>query len=101
MDLIRDNLLRHRRELNRGFADAFTSSVEMALTPALFGGIGLLIDRALGTFPVFTLSFGLFALIGMFVRAWYTYDARMRVEEQLLLQPTRPVDAPSRDVAGD
>ena len=87
MDLIRDNLLRHRRELNRGFADAFTASVEMALTPALFGGIGFAIDHWLGIFPLFTLTLGLFALVGMFVRAWYSYDAQMRHEEQLLLHP--------------
>jgi hypothetical protein len=85
VDLFRDNMLRHRRELNRGFADAFTASVELALTPALFGGIGFAIDHWLGVFPAFTLVLGLFALVGMFVRAWYDYDARMRREEQLLL----------------
>jgi hypothetical protein len=85
VDLFRDNVQRHRRELSRGFGDAFTMSVELALTPALFGGIGLALDRWIGTFPVFTLALGLFALAGMFVRAWYDYDARMKREEALLL----------------
>jgi Putative F0F1-ATPase subunit Ca2+/Mg2+ transporter len=94
VDLFRDNMLRHRRELNRGFGDAFTASVELALTPALFGGIGFAIDRWLGIFPLFTLVLGLFSLVGMFVRAWYDYDARMRQEEQLLLGNPSAAAAP-------
>jgi hypothetical protein len=102
VDLIRDNMLRHRRELNRGLGDAFSTSVELALTPALFGGIGYLIDRWLGIFPVFTLALGLFALIGMFVRAWYDYDSRMRQEEQLLLGGgPAVVDGAAPSEAGD
>jgi hypothetical protein len=94
VDLFRDNMLRHRRELNRGFGDAFTASVELALTPALFGGIGFAVDRWLGIFPAFTLVLGLFSLVGMFVRAWYDYDGRMRHEEQLLLgRPEAPAAA--------
>jgi F0F1-type ATP synthase assembly protein I len=40
---------RARRELNNGFGDALSRAFELAATPAIFGGIGWLLDRWLGT----------------------------------------------------
>jgi len=81
VDSFRDNLLRHRRDLHRGFGGAFSAAFELALTPAVFAGLGYLLDGWLGLFPVFTLGLLGFALVGMFVRAWYAYDAQMRAHE--------------------
>ena len=65
--------------------------MELVLTPVLFAGIGYVLDRVLGTVPVFTVLLGVFAVVGMFVRAYYRYEAEMRRHE---------ADAPWRQRAG-
>jgi F0F1-type ATP synthase assembly protein I len=49
-----------RRETNKGFGDGLQQAFELVMTPAIFGVLGYLLDRWLGTVPVFTLilSFG-------------------------------------------
>lgn len=74
--------LRDRRELNRGFGDGLARAFELALTPAVFGGLGLLLDRATGTVPVFAIVFLLLAFVGMGIRMWYGYDHEMRRHER-------------------
>lgn len=74
--------LRDRQHLYNGFGDGLSRAVEMAVTPALFAGLGLLIDTGLGTWPGFTIGLLVFALCGMFIRVWYAYDAEMAVHEQ-------------------
>src|SRR5690348_16767489 len=73
--------LRSRRETYNGFGEAFARGFELALTPALFGGLGWLLDRWLGTAPLFLLILVLFAFVGMFVRMWIGYDTEMRRQE--------------------
>ena len=73
--------LRERRELNRGFGDTLTRAFEFAAAPAVFGGLGVLADGALGTRPVITIIAVVFAFIGGTVRFWYGYDAEMKVRE--------------------
>lgn len=75
------DLLRHRRELNRGFGDALSRAFEFAVTTALFFFVGLLLDRWLGTTPLFMITITVFVLVGQFVRIWYAYDAEMRRHE--------------------
>ncbi|MBC8365125.1 MAG: AtpZ/AtpI family protein [Actinobacteria bacterium] len=45
------------RELKQGFGDAAAAAFELAVTPAIFGVLGWLLDRAVGTSPVFTIGF--------------------------------------------
>lgn len=52
--------------------------VETALVVGLFLGIGWLIDRAVGTTPLFMIVLVLVAAVGVFAKFWYGYDARMR-----------------------
>jgi len=73
--------LRTKRELNRGFTEAVTSGFVFAGVVAIFAGAGWLIDRWLGTAPIFTIVLTILALIGHIVRLWYAYDARMREHE--------------------
>jgi len=47
----------------------------------VFGGIGWLIDRSLGTSPLFTIGLVVFGFVGMFVKLWLGYDAAMKREE--------------------
>lgn len=55
--------------------------MEMALTVAVFLGLGWLADKALGTAPIFMVVLVVFAMVGQSARMWFTYDARMRTLE--------------------
>jgi hypothetical protein len=70
-----------RRDLYNGFGNGLSRAVELALTPALFGGLGWLLDRWLGLFPVLTLLIGFLGVVGTFVSTWYRYEADMKAEE--------------------
>lgn len=70
-----------RRDLNKGFGDGMSRAFEIAITPVVFGAVGYGIDLLAGTGPWFAVGLALFAVIGMFVRVWYGYDAEMRAHE--------------------
>lgn len=67
-----------KRAMNNGFGDGMSRAFELAITPLVFGALGYLLDRAIGTSPVFAVAFATFAVIGMFVRVWFGYDLEMR-----------------------
>jgi F0F1-type ATP synthase assembly protein I len=73
--------LKARQDLNQGFGNALGLAVEMVGTPMIFGLLGLLLDRWLGTSPVFTLVLFLFGVIGMAVKTYYAYVEKMKREE--------------------
>ena len=73
--------LRERRELMNGFGDGLAVAFEVALTPALFAGLGYLIDRWLGLVPIFTIALMIFGVIGLFLKMWFTYDYEMKNAE--------------------
>lgn len=61
--------------------DNLGRGMDAALTLLVFLGLGFLLDRWLGTSPVFTITLVLFAAVGVFIRMRYVYEARMRVFE--------------------
>ena len=61
--------------------DSLGRGMDLALTLLVFLGLGALIDRWLGIFPVFTIVLMLFAAIGSFVRMKFVYDATMERHE--------------------
>ncbi len=69
-------------ELYNGAGEGLSRAMELALTPAIIGGFGYLLDRWLGVVPVFTIIFFLIAMAGLMARMWYAYDARMSEVEQ-------------------
>ena len=73
-----------RRDLYTGFSDALGRAVELVVTPAIFGFLGWLLDRKLGTTPVFTVV--LFFLVFLYVawKMWYGYERDMQAHEQRL-----------------
>jgi F0F1-type ATP synthase assembly protein I len=73
--------LDEKRDLMNGFGDGLSRAFEMAITPGVFAFFGYLLDQRLGMVPVFTITLLMFALVGMFVRQWFDYDARMKAEE--------------------
>ena len=74
--------LAHKRALAQGSDDAFTSAMELALTPALAGFLGYLLDQGLGLLPLFTVVFSLWAFAVVSWRVWQRYDRRMRRLEE-------------------
>lgn len=55
--------------------------MEMALTVAVFLGLGWLLDLAFDTRPIFMIALVVFSVVGQFVKMWFVYDARMRTLE--------------------
>jgi F0F1-type ATP synthase assembly protein I len=55
--------------------------MEMALTIAVFLGIGWGLDVWLGTQPIFMIALVIFSTVGQFIKMWFIYDARMRMLE--------------------
>jgi F0F1-type ATP synthase assembly protein I len=76
--------LASKRAMNKGFSDAYTRSFELAVTPLLFGALGWLVDRWLGTGPWFMIGIAAFAMVGTVAKLWFTYEQAMRVEEEKL-----------------
>jgi F0F1-type ATP synthase assembly protein I len=59
--------------------------METAGTMAVFLGLGWLIDRWLGTQPVFMIALVILAVVGLGTKIYVTYTARMKdLEEQRL-----------------
>jgi hypothetical protein len=70
--------LHERREVYNGFGDGLARAFELALTPALFGGLGWLLDGWLGLAPLLTIVLFLFGVAGTSSMAWFRYEAEMR-----------------------
>jgi F0F1-type ATP synthase assembly protein I len=73
--------LRDRQQLNKGFGDGLSRAFELSATPAIFAGLGWLIDRWVGTQPLFLLVFFFFAIAGVGYMTWHRYDEEMREHE--------------------
>jgi F0F1-type ATP synthase assembly protein I len=71
-----------RRELNKGLGDGFTRAFELVLAPTVFAILGFLLDRWLGTLPIFTVVLTVFALVGVAVKTYYVYSDQMRQHEE-------------------
>lgn len=83
-----------RRQLNRGLGDGFSNAVEIALVPAIFGGLGWLLDSALGTDPFLFIGFLSFGFVGIIVKLWLRYDAAMAKEDEKRLAGRMPAVPP-------
>ena len=74
--------LQEKRELNTGFGDALARAFELVATPGIFGFLGWLLDRRLGTTPIFAFVF-FFVVLGYIVwKMWMGYVADMKRHEQ-------------------
>ena len=89
-------LLTGSTRVNKGTDDRLGKSIDVALVTLVFLGVGYLLDRWLGTKPIFMIALVVLALIGEFVRFYYDYDARMKV-----LEAERAASARSRSSQGD
>lgn len=67
---------------SRGYSEAMGRGIELALTLVVVGGIGWLVDRAVGTYPLFTVIFSLAGFAGISAKLWLGYDLEMRKHDQ-------------------
>ena len=70
--------LRERRELNQGFGDSLAQAFEVAATTAIFFFFGWLLDRWLGTAPVFMIALTMFCLVGKSYLLLVAYNEKMK-----------------------
>jgi F0F1-type ATP synthase assembly protein I len=68
----------YKRQSYQGLGDGMSRAVELALTPAIFGGLGYLLDQTFNTQPTFMIVLVVLTLIGMFVRNWAAYKVKMQ-----------------------
>ena len=61
--------------------DNLSRGAEFTGVITVFFLMGLGLDLWLGTTPWFMIGLFLFAVIGQFVKFWYTYDANMKILE--------------------
>ena len=74
--------LREHQATWQGFSDALAMAVEFVATPLLFALFGYWLDRVFGTAPVLAIVIGLVGLVGVVLRTYYWYQARMSREEE-------------------
>ena len=74
-----------KRELNKGFGDALSVAVELAVTPAIVAFLGWRLDEWLGTTPVFLLVLFLFTFSYVAWREATRYKLRMEEHQRELL----------------
>ena len=79
----------------RGSDDSLGRGMDVALTVLVFLGLGWLLDRWLGLFPLFTISLVLLSAIGSFLRMKYVYEASMQRLEAERAAKTGAVPADS------
>lgn len=89
-----------RRDRYEGLGDGLSRAFELTIASVVLGGIGLAVDRWLGTVPLFTIAFTVLALVGVGISLWYSYDARMRTEESQRVW-ARPLATGRRPVGGE
>jgi hypothetical protein len=79
--------------------DTLGRGMDIALTLVVFLGLGYMLDRWLGLFPLFTISLVVIAAVGAFVRLRYVYEATMARHEAERLAARNARRAPLEDAA--
>jgi F0F1-type ATP synthase assembly protein I len=69
--------------------DNLGRGMDLALSTLVFLFLGYLLDRWLGTEPVFMIVLFLAGSVGQIVRLWFDYDARMKTLEAERATATR------------
>ena len=89
---------------NRGFGDAMGRGLELALTLVVMGGFGWLVDRLVGTYPLFLVIFSVLGFAGISAKLWLGYDLEMRKLDAASIwtkngEGAKPVNAATEKVA--
>lgn len=65
----------------RNVDDGLSQALSLVVGPVLFGFLGWVLDRALGTGPIFLLAFGLFGFLGAVTALYFRYNAAIERDE--------------------
>ncbi len=79
MKLLPKNTIPLNKQVNT--SEPLGHGFDAAFVVVLFFGLGFLLDRVLSTTPLFMIVFTILGAVGVFVRFWYRYDARMNEHE--------------------
>jgi F0F1-type ATP synthase assembly protein I len=66
---------------SRDVDDGLSQALSLVVGPVLFAFLGWLLDRALGTGPVFLLVLGLFGFLAAVTALYYRYKATIERQE--------------------
>ncbi len=72
------------RHLHKGFGDSLALAFELAVTPAVFAGLGWMLDRRLGTSPLFLVVFFVVVFAYLAWKQFVRYDADMNAQHDKL-----------------
>ncbi len=75
------------RHLHKGFGDSLALAFELAVTPAVFAALGWLIDRRLGTGPLFGVLLFVVVFGYLVWKQFLRYDAEMKAHHDKLFGP--------------
>ncbi len=64
-----------------GYNDALSTALTFVIGPVVFGAFGWVIDRILGTQPVFMIGFGVLGVIAVATTIYYRYQAASAAED--------------------
>lgn len=73
--------LKDRQAFYNGFGDGLARAFEFAATPLIFGFLGYVLDRVVGTLPLFLILFSVLCLVGVWVKNMYAYNEAMKEHE--------------------
>lgn len=90
---------RASKSLAGGSTDSLGRGMDVALTLGVFLVLGWLLDRWLGTAPLFMIVLSVLSVTGQFIRMKYTYDAEMERLEAERLAGRRAVPSSSMEDA--
>ncbi|CAN5118487.1 hypothetical protein BH18ACT4_BH18ACT4_10050 [soil metagenome] len=69
------------RHLHNGFGESLARAFELAVTPAVFAWLGWMLDRRVGTSPLFLVSCFAIVVTYMVWKLFVRYDAEMKAHE--------------------
>ena len=86
-----------RRLLAPGIGDTLARGFEWAATLAIFLGLGYLLDRVLGTTPVFMVVLFVFALVGQLLRAYFHFGDEIDREAKARRAMAQPLSTVAQE----
>jgi F0F1-type ATP synthase assembly protein I len=74
--------LRSERARRSGFDDGLSQALSLVVGPLVFAFLGFLLDRALGTGPIFLVALGIFGFLGAVVALYFRYTAAVARDDE-------------------
>lgn len=69
------------RTQSRNVDDGLSQALSLVVGPVLFAFLGWVLDRALGTGPLFLIVLGIFGFLGAVTALYFRYNAQIQRDE--------------------